>query len=62
MRDSMDRIGAPRLGTEISARDFVKLAEGFGCLGVRTGSLDDLPGALVAAFAADRPTLIEVRG
>jgi thiamine pyrophosphate-dependent acetolactate synthase large subunit-like protein len=62
MRDSMDRIGAPRLGTEISARDFVLLAEGFGCRGVRTGALDDLPNALTEAFAADRPTLIEVRG
>ena len=62
MRDSMDRIDAPRLGTEISAHDFVKLAEGFGCRGVRTGSLDDVPGALAEAFAADRPTLIEVRG
>jgi thiamine pyrophosphate-dependent acetolactate synthase large subunit-like protein len=62
MRDSMDRIGAPRLGTEISSRDFVKLAEGFGCRGVRTGSLNDLPGALAEAFAADRPTLVEVRG
>ena len=62
MRDSMDRIGVPHVGTEISSRDFVKLAEGFGCRGVRTGSLDDLPGALAEAFAADRPTLVEVRG
>ena len=62
MRDSMDRIGVPHVGTEISSRDFVRLAEGFGCRGVRTGSLDDLPGALAEAFAADRPTLIEVRG
>ena len=62
MRDSMDRIGVPHVGTEISSRDFVLLAEGFGCRGVRTGSLDDLPGALTEAFAADRPTLIEVRG
>ena len=61
MRDSMDRIGVPHLGTEISSRDFVKLAEGFGCHGVRTGSLDDLPGALAQAFATDRPTLVEVR-
>ena len=61
MRDSMDRIGAPRMGTEISARDFMLLAEGFGCRGVRTESLDDLPGALAEAFAADRPTLVEVR-
>ena len=62
MRESMDRIGVPHVGTEISSRDFVRLAEGFGCRGVRTGSLDDLPGALAEAFAADRPTLIEVRG
>ena len=60
MRDSMDRIGAPRMGTEVSARDFLLLAEGFGCRGVRTESLDDLPGALAEAFSADRPTLIEV--
>jgi thiamine pyrophosphate-dependent acetolactate synthase large subunit-like protein len=61
MRDSMDRVGAPRIGAEISARDFLLLAEGFGCRGVRTDSLDDLPGALAEAFAADRPTLVEVR-
>jgi thiamine pyrophosphate-dependent acetolactate synthase large subunit-like protein len=60
MRDSMDRIGAPRMGTEVSSHDFVLLAEGFGCRGVRTESLDDLPGALAEAFAADRPTLVEV--
>jgi acetolactate synthase-1/2/3 large subunit len=62
MRDSMDRIGVPRIGTEVSARDFVRLAEGLGCRGVRTGALDELPGALAEAFAADRPTLVEVRG
>ena len=62
MRDSMDRISAPRMGTEVTAHDFMLLAEGFGCRGVRTESLDDLPGALAEAFAADRPTLVEVRG
>jgi thiamine pyrophosphate-dependent acetolactate synthase large subunit-like protein len=60
MRDSMDRIDVPHIGTEISSRDFVKLAEGFGCLGVRTG-LDGLPEALALAYEADRPTLVEVR-
>jgi 5-guanidino-2-oxopentanoate decarboxylase len=60
MRDSMDRIGVPHIGTEISSRDFVKLAEGFGCLGTRTG-LDGLPEALALAYEADRPTLVEVR-
>ena len=62
MRDSMDTLGVAHVGTEISSRDFVKLAEGFGCRGVRTGSLEDLPGALAEAFASDRPTLVEVRG
>ena len=61
MRDSMDRIDVPRIGTEISARDFVKLAEGFGCLGVRTGP-GRPAGRARRAFAADRPTLVEVRG
>lgn len=62
MRDCMDQIGVPRMGTEVTAHDFLLLAEGFGCRGVRTESLDDLPGALAEAFAADRPTLVEVRG
>ena len=56
----MQKKRVPHIGTEISARDFVKLAEGFGCRGTRTG-LDGLPGALAAAYAADRPTLVEVR-
>jgi thiamine pyrophosphate-dependent acetolactate synthase large subunit-like protein len=60
MRDSMDRSGMPRIGTEVSSRDFVKLAEGFGCRGVRTG-LDGLAAALALAYEADRPTLVEVR-
>ena len=61
MRDSMDRIGVPHIGTEISSRDFVKLAEGFGCLGTRARAWTALPAALAAAFAADRPTVVEVR-
>jgi thiamine pyrophosphate-dependent acetolactate synthase large subunit-like protein len=62
MRDSMDLLGVQHVGTEVSSRDFVQLAEGFGCRGVRTGSQDDLPAVLAEAFAADRPTLVEVRG
>ena len=62
MRDSMDRIGAPRLGTEISSRDFVKLAEGFGCRGVRTGSLERPAGRARRGLRGRRPTLVEVRG
>ena len=60
MRDSMDRSEIARIGTEVSSRDFVKLAEGFGCRGIRTG-LDGLAAALALAYEADRPTLVEVR-
>ena len=38
----------------------MKLAEGFGCLGVRS-DLEGLPEALALAYEADRPTLVEVR-
>ena len=54
-RDTLLLEAAATFGTEISSRDFVKLAEGFGCLGVRS-DLDGLPAALAAAYGADRPT------
>jgi thiamine pyrophosphate-dependent acetolactate synthase large subunit-like protein len=60
IRDSMDRVGVAHVGTDATARDYLKLAEGFGASAVRVGALADLAGALAAAFAADRPTLIEV--
>jgi benzoylformate decarboxylase len=56
----MDRTGVPPVGTDTSARDFLRLAEGLGCNGVRAGALDELGDLLGAAFAADRPTVIEV--
>lgn len=58
--DSMDRARVPREGVDTSAADFIRIAEGFGCRALRVGSLDDLGPAVAAAFAADRPTLIEV--
>lgn len=60
IRDSMDRVDVPHIGTSSSARDFVRLAEGFGCAGVRVDSLGALQDAFGKATEADRPTLIEV--
>jgi acetolactate synthase-1/2/3 large subunit len=60
IKDSMDRVDVPHVGVATSARDFLRLAEGFGCNGVRCGSLAELGDLVRAAFAGDRPTLIEV--
>jgi thiamine pyrophosphate-dependent acetolactate synthase large subunit-like protein len=60
MRDSMDRVDVPRLGTETTAADLAALAAGLGC---RHAALDDPGGvadALADAFAADRPTVVEL--
>jgi 5-guanidino-2-oxopentanoate decarboxylase len=41
--------------------DFLQLAQSFGCHAARATSLDHLGTAVRGAFAADRPTLVEVR-
>jgi thiamine pyrophosphate-dependent acetolactate synthase large subunit-like protein len=56
----MDRVNVPYVGIDSSARDFVRLAEGFGVTGVRVGSLDAMQDAFRTAAAAAGPTLIEV--
>ena len=60
IRDSMAATGIPPLGTDASAADFVRLAEGFGCRGVRARSTDHLTALVREALVADGPTLIEV--
>jgi thiamine pyrophosphate-dependent acetolactate synthase large subunit-like protein len=60
IKDSMERADVAPLGVDTSAFDYLKIAEGFGCRAVRAESLDDLPGLVADAFAADRPTVIEV--
>ena len=60
IKDSMLRADVPPVAVDASARDFLKIAEGFGCRAVRADSLDALPGIIGEAFAADGPTLIEV--
>jgi acetolactate synthase-1/2/3 large subunit len=58
--DSMDRADVPQVGVDTTARDFPAIARGFGCHGVAVGTIAALPSAIAEAFAADRPTLIDV--
>ncbi len=48
------------IGSQFTNPDFVKLAESFGALGLRTDTPDGLKKALETGFAANRPTIIEV--
>lgn len=60
IRDSMERADVPPVAVDTSARDFIRIAEGFGCRAVRVTDVADLPAVCAEAFAADGPTLIEV--
>lgn len=62
IRDSMDRIGVPWIGTDGSAADYLKLAEGFGCVGERIRSLSEIAPAVELACVREVPTLIELPG
>ena len=48
------------VGTERGGIDFVGVAKGLGCDGVRVEKAADLAGVLKSAIAATRPTLVEV--
>jgi thiamine pyrophosphate-dependent acetolactate synthase large subunit-like protein len=61
IRDSFDRAGAPRVGTETTAHDVLAIAAGFGCAVADAGSPEALGAAVEGALAADRPTVIRVR-
>ena len=61
IRDDMIARGLPEIGVSPRNPDYLKLAEAFGCRATRPASLDALTAALTQAFAADGPTLIEVR-
>jgi acetolactate synthase-1/2/3 large subunit len=60
IRDSMDRVNVPHIGTEGSAEDYLGIARGFGCHAVRAQDLEQVADATRTALSADRPTLIEV--
>jgi 5-guanidino-2-oxopentanoate decarboxylase len=61
IEDSMVRRGVPKVSVRPENPDFLALAAAFNCRAHRATSLTDFKEALTAAFAADRPTLIEVR-
>ena len=50
----------PVQGTDLTGLDFVTIAAGMGCPGVRVSNAGELRGALDHALAADTPTLVEV--
>ncbi len=60
IRDAMAAGGIDPIGTDATATDYLRIAEGFGCHGVRPSSLPDVTAAIRTALTADRPTLIEV--
>jgi acetolactate synthase-1/2/3 large subunit len=60
IRDAMRESDVPMLGTDASAVDLPRVAEGFGCLGARAESLDHVQELVASALAAPVPTLIEV--
>jgi acetolactate synthase-1/2/3 large subunit len=39
--------------------DFVKIAEGYGALGIRVEKPEDVPSAIESALAVDRPVVID---
>jgi benzoylformate decarboxylase len=49
------------VGIQLPGIDFVQLAQSLGCQASRVTRAADLPAALGAALAADRPTLVDVQ-
>jgi acetolactate synthase-1/2/3 large subunit len=60
IRDLMDEACIPQLGTDVATHDLPAIARGFGCEGVRVGSLDELGARLLGALSAEGPTVIEL--
>jgi benzoylformate decarboxylase len=57
-----DAIGGEKLpGTQLGGIDFATLAASMGCQGIAVTEAAALPGALTAALADKRPTLVHVR-
>ena len=61
IRDDMIEQGIPEIGVNPRNPDYIKLAESFGARALRPDSLEAFKAALGDAFAADGPTLIEMR-
>jgi 5-guanidino-2-oxopentanoate decarboxylase len=61
IRDGMIARDIPPIGVNQLNPDYIALGKAFGCLTAEPSSLDEFESALTAAFAADRPTLIELK-
>jgi 5-guanidino-2-oxopentanoate decarboxylase len=61
IRDGMKARGIPTIGVNQLNPDYIAVAKAFGCLTAQPGSLPDFEQGVRKAFAADRPTLIEMR-
>lgn len=61
IRDGMRARGIPEIGVNQLNPDYIALAASFGCLTAKPRSLAEVEASIGAAFAADRPTLIELR-
>ncbi len=66
--ESLTLIGArqrrrqlPNAGVDFSPADFSKIAEGFGCLGLRVEQPEQLKPALTKAFSTKGPVVVDVR-
>ena len=60
IRDAMRDSDIRAVGTDASAVDLPRVAEGFGCIGARAESIDHVQELVAAALSAPVPTLIEV--
>jgi acetolactate synthase-1/2/3 large subunit len=62
IRNEMRDRGDEPLGVDFPGLDFAALGRALNCHGVRADTGDEIGAALASAFAADRPTVIHVRG
>jgi acetolactate synthase-1/2/3 large subunit len=60
IRDSFDRVGAERTGTETTAHDLAAIAAGFGARATLAPSPAALADAVASGLRADRPTVVVV--
>ncbi|MDQ0472752.1 5-guanidino-2-oxopentanoate decarboxylase [Labrys wisconsinensis] len=61
IRDGMVARKIPTIGVDQHNPDFLKLAEAYGCRTAGPRSFAELEAAVTSAFAADGPTVIELR-
>lgn len=61
IRDGMIARKIPTIGVNQLNPDYIKVADGFGCMTAQPKSLAEFEASLRSAFAANRPTVIELK-